>query len=941
MTNDKKHRLAAIVFTDIVGYTKRMEKDEQQTMQLLQQQREIVFPIVESFNGKVIKEIGDGLLIMFESAIQAVRCTIAIQKRLKDEELTIRAGIHIGDVVFEKDDVFGSAVNTAARIEPLAQPNGICISGDVRHQIRNKSEIITRSIGKKELKGVNESLEIFEVLYSDTAPSLQYEKNSIFKDLWERRVIQFFAGYLISSWIIIQVVSFFVSHYLLSPYLIDFTWVIFLSLIPTVLLLTYFHGKPGRNKWTKLERIGVPGNFLLTILLLFFIFKGKDLGAATTAVTIENEQGEKIERIIVKSEFRKKIAIFFFENQTNDSTLNWLQYAFSNMIEYDLSQDIFLYTISGFQFYNKLNEFGFPEGIGLPFTLEKKIADYYHLNYFLTGSFTKQKNEYSINVFLFETKNGKLIAENTFTGTDIFNLIDELTIQLKKDLEIPESYLEEVNDLPLSEILTSSLPALKNSTEGNCMVIFDNNWSEGAKYFEKAIKEDAGYTLAYLTLAQVCFSANQMEKVKTSLQVVMQNLYKLPESLQFIAKFFYYIINSEPEKAFKVTKMWVELFPDDIKGHTLLASRYYMKNQFQEAISEYKNILQLDPEQYDYLIEIGNLYVKMAEYDKALDYYKQYEKQFPKDYKSYRNIGLLYFAKGDYKQAKSYYEKALLIENDRVSLLLKLVDIEMQLGNFTEALDQKLKALKKCKTSLDRFKVYSSLESYYEFRGQINESIKYMELKYNEMEKFGTPINNLAQKVFDINKYNMAGKSEKAFQKLKEIESQFEPPIDNLVYFGYMFVYLDLEDVDNAEKAIVNAEKFIQSIGQENLQPSIFYGQARIYEIMGEYEKAIDSYVKVLELQPTGFDINRFIGRCYRKLNKLRKAEEYLLIALKDSPYDPENNYELALLYLDKRDTKKAIEYLKVANDIWKDADPEYKPAQKAKEKLVEIEAMS
>ena len=78
-----------------------------------------------------------------------------------------------------------------------------------------------------------------------------------------------------------------------------------------------------------------------------------------------------------------------------------------------------------------------------------------------------------------------------------------------------------------------------------------------------------------------------------------------------------------------------------------------------------------------------------------------------------------------------------------------------------------------------------------------------------------------------------------------------------------------------------------------------------------------------------------------RCLKKLRKAEEYLLIALKDSPYDPENNYELALLYFDMGDTQKAIEYLKVANDIWKDADPEYKPAQKAKEKLVEIEAMS
>ncbi|MCK4407486.1 MAG: tetratricopeptide repeat protein, partial [Bacteroidales bacterium] len=814
---------------------------------------------------------------------------------------------------------------------------------DVRHQIRNKAEIITRSIGKKELKGVNESLEIFEVLYSDTDPSLQYEKKSVFKDLWERRVIQFFAGYLMSSWIIIQVVSFFVSRYLLSPYLIDFTWVIFLSLIPTVLLLTYFHGKPGRNKWTKVERIGLPVNFLFTILLLFFIFKGKDLGAATTAVTIENEQGEKIERIIVKSEFRKKIAIFFFENETNDSTLNWLQYAISIMIDYDLSQDVFINTKSSFNFFNKLKEFGFPKGVGLPFTLEKKIANYYHLNYFLTGSFTKQKNDYSIKVFLYETKTGKLLSENIFTGTDIFNLIDELTIQLKKDLEIPESHLEEVNDLPLSEIFTNSFPALKNFTKGNSLIVIDNNWSKGTEYVEKAIKEDAGFMLAYLTLAEIYFSNNQVKKAEESLQVVMQkkNLYKLPERLQFLTKYFYYAITLEPEKAFAIVKMWVELFPDDIQGHTTLASVYINKNQIKEAISQIELILKIDPEQYDYLITIGNLYVKMAEYDKALDYYRQYEKQFPKDYKSYRNIGYLYFAKGDYEQAKYYYEKALLIEIEKVSLLLNLARLEMQLGNFTEALDQNLKALKKCKTSMDSSKVYGSLESYYEFRGQMNESVKYMELKFKEMEKYASPKNILVSKVFDIDKYTKANKDNKAFKMLKEIEEQFDAPIDKVVYFGHLLVYLELEDIDNARKAIIEAEKIIKGFGEESLRVLIIYGQARIYEMEEEYEKAINSYLKALELQPTGFHINMFIGRCYRKLNKLRKAKEYLLIALKDSPYNPENNYELALLYLDMGDTQKAMEYLKVANDIWKDADPEYKPAQKAKEKLVEIEAMS
>ncbi|MCD4789701.1 MAG: tetratricopeptide repeat protein, partial [Bacteroidales bacterium] len=782
------------------------------------------------------------------------------------------------------------------------------------------------------LKGVNEPVEIYKVLTDDISAEEIKQPVSLLKDLWSRRVFQISAIYLISSWVIRQAVAVIVSGYMLSPYLVELTWVVLLSLLPTVLLLAYFHGKREAGSWTKFELIGMPINAVLTILLVVFLFNGKDLGATTTAVTIENEQGEKIERIIVKSEFRKKIAIFFFENETNDSTLNWMQYAISTMIDYDLLQDIFINTKSGFKFFNKLKEYGFPEGVGLSFHLKKEIADYYHLNYFLTGSFTRQKNEYSVKVNLYETKNGKLIAENIFTGTNIFNLIDELTLQLMKDLEIPESHLEEVNGVPLSETFTNSLTALKNYTKGNNLIVIDNNWTKGTEYVEKAIKEDAGFMYAYLTLASYYFNTNQVRKAEESLQVVMQkkNLYKLPEKLQFLTKYFYYAITLEPEKAFAIVKMWVELFPYDIQGHATLADIYNSKNQIKEAISQYELILKIDPEQYDYLITIGNRYVKMTEYDKALDYYRQYEKQFPKDYQSYRNIGYLYSIKGDYEQAKPYYEKALLMETEKISLLLNLAKLEMQLGNFTEALDQNLKALKKCKTSSDSMKVYSSLELYYEIRGQMNESVKYMEMKFREMEKNRSPKDILVSKVFDIDKYTKANKNEKAFKMLKEIEDQFEAPVDKVVYFGHLLVCLELEDVDNALKAIIEAEKIIEDFGEENLRVLIFYGQARIYEIEGEYDKAINSYVKALEVQPTGIHINRFIGRCYRKLNKLRKAEEHLLIALKDSPYDPENNYEAALLYLDKGENKKAIEYLKTANEVWKDADSNYKPAQKA-----------
>ena len=158
-------KLAAIIFTDIVNYTKTMERDEQFALDLLHKQREIMLPIIEQHNGKLLKEIGDGTLMMFDIAIEAVWCAVDIQKAVQPVEgLSLRIGVHIGDVVLEVNDVFGSGVNVASRIESLAPNGGICISEDVWRQIRNHGDFIVVSLGKKKLKGINYPIEIFNVI---------------------------------------------------------------------------------------------------------------------------------------------------------------------------------------------------------------------------------------------------------------------------------------------------------------------------------------------------------------------------------------------------------------------------------------------------------------------------------------------------------------------------------------------------------------------------------------------------------------------------------------------------------------------------------------------------------------------------------------------------------------------------------------------------------
>ncbi len=169
---DRPTQLSAIVFTDIAGYSRMMEEDEERTIRVLRRHNTIVLPLVERSGGEVIDAIGDGLFILFPSVREAVVCSVAIQEAIgaynsgarDDERFRLRIGIHLGEVWREGDRVFGNGVNVAARVQPLAPPGGICITEDVYRQVSNKLSHEMRSIGRRELRNISRRMELYAVV---------------------------------------------------------------------------------------------------------------------------------------------------------------------------------------------------------------------------------------------------------------------------------------------------------------------------------------------------------------------------------------------------------------------------------------------------------------------------------------------------------------------------------------------------------------------------------------------------------------------------------------------------------------------------------------------------------------------------------------------------------------------------------------------------------
>jgi adenylate cyclase len=174
-----QRRLAAIMFTDIVGYTSISQRNEASALQLLEEHRGIVRSFFTKHNGTEIKTMGDAFLVEFASALEAVRCAFDIQQSLNelnadrplDRRILVRIGIHLGDVVHSQNDVYGDAVNIASRIQPLSEPGGICVTSQVYDQVRNKFEFPMTTLGRRQLKNVGEPTEAYRVVLPWTQKS--------------------------------------------------------------------------------------------------------------------------------------------------------------------------------------------------------------------------------------------------------------------------------------------------------------------------------------------------------------------------------------------------------------------------------------------------------------------------------------------------------------------------------------------------------------------------------------------------------------------------------------------------------------------------------------------------------------------------------------------------------------------------------------------------
>jgi TolB-like protein/class 3 adenylate cyclase/Flp pilus assembly protein TadD len=280
-------QLAAIMFADMVGYTALMQEDEGRAHTQRERQRDALADIVPRHNGEILQHYGDGTLSVFHSAVEAVECAVEIQLEMRREPaVPLRIGVQIGDIVHDRDGVYGDSVNVAARIEALSAPGGVLITSKVLDEIKNHPSLSTVPCGEVRLKNVQQPVRVFAITNdglnvpteaqvrakaggSATTPTPTTEESAqeldresratagagevFLQNIRERALVQWSLFYLATAWALVEIVQFLSRHYAWPSAIPESFALIAFAGFFFALVVTWFHGEKGRQRLRRSE----------------------------------------------------------------------------------------------------------------------------------------------------------------------------------------------------------------------------------------------------------------------------------------------------------------------------------------------------------------------------------------------------------------------------------------------------------------------------------------------------------------------------------------------------------------------------------------------------------------------------------------------------------------------------------------------------------------
>lgn len=651
MTDTKKQyaspvsKLAAIMVTDIVGYTAIRGKDTKKALALVRHSKKIQKPLVKKYHGIWLKEMGDGIRVQFNTALDAVNCALEIQKICRtDFEAELRIGIHLGDITIENEDVNGEGVNIAARLQAIADPGGIYLSESIKMAIRSQSNVQAKYLGEIRLKNIIYGVGTY-ALQGEGLPIPQVKDSKDFSgrfwaELYRRGVLRAGATYLLIGILLVLVIPYGISLLSLPPWIFNVSIYFLLAGFPIALYLAWnyerspkgFVSTSSRESWQNPypegRRKPFSLNFINTLLLLLIILLFLYPKYFTPPEPQKNGTLSK----------NKSVAILPLDDMSPQGDQQWLSDGVLGAILDHLSliEDISVISKTTMLTYR-----------GTQLTIPE-IANELGVNYVLEGDIQLLEGTMRISVQLIDAVADSPLWVHRYDRPfeDIFILQSDITKKIADILQV------KINSKTLGKIDRNPT---KNAAAYALYLQAEDTFGKGSiELLDQAIALDPDYADAYALKALKWLGTFEGDTGSEDLQLVMSN-------------------------AIPLLNKALATDPDNSLAHMTYGSlqMWYFRD-FEKAEKEYLAAIRVDP---SHTLLIGNycdLLLATGRFQEALDWVQQaIDKGYITEYDL--SLPLSYYYTGNFTEAKRSADR--YIKNKDISSAIH-IQIYLYLGRY-------------------------------------------------------------------------------------------------------------------------------------------------------------------------------------------------------------------------------------------------------------------
>jgi TolB-like protein/class 3 adenylate cyclase/Flp pilus assembly protein TadD len=597
--NAKKQRqLAAIMFTDMVGYSALTQKNESLAIDLLVEHRQLLRPIFPKHGGNEVESIGDAFFVEFKSALDAVHCAIEIQKILFDrnakleseKHIILRIGLHVGDVIHIGKNVHGDGVNIAARLEPLSKPGGICISGDVARQIQNKIELPLKKLPNEKLKNIQSVIDIYRVILPWAKE--HDDKNKFFIPKFVNKKSLIYLGTVLALLVVFILIW---NSRLRTPVMERNNRIAVLPLdnISKISEDNYFADGLTEELISQLAKISG-----LNVIAKTSVMKYKSNELNIEEIGNELDVGTILQGTVRTASEKARINVHLIDVKTQ-------QYLWSEDYNRELKDiftiqsDIALRIAQALKIQLVAIEKQQIEKMG---TGNAEAYRLYLLGRFYLNQRTKESIFKSIDYFREAIKLDPEYAPAYVGIADYYTLMGGAGYGSLAPEEVIRRAKEAVNKaLALDESLADAYNA-----QAYINFRLEWNWAEAEHNFKKAIELKPGYAKAYERYAFFLALLGRSQEA-LSFMLRAQDLDPLSASVGTGVGRVYHF-SGQTDKAIEQFKKTLEMAPDYAEALFALGLSYAQKKMYKEAISELKRAIDLSNGRSIMVAALGNVY---------------------------------------------------------------------------------------------------------------------------------------------------------------------------------------------------------------------------------------------------------------------------------------------------------------------------------------------